>query len=444
MSDLAAYIERSAMAWLAAQKAGMAPVERSGIVLRTCGEVIAVSALGAPIGSRCSIASSTGKIGAEIVGFDDRTMLLMADRSLKGLQLGDRVTTSPGTVSVRVGDALMGRVLDAYGTPLDDRPLPETAEEWPLDGKPINPMHRARMTLSLDVGVRAINGISTIGRGMRVGLFAGSGVGKSTLLGMIARHAKVDRVVLAMIGERGREVREFIDDHLGGALDRSVVIVSAADSPPLARMLGAQRAASIAEAFRASGKHVLLLVDSLTRFAMAGREIGLSVGEPPATKGYPPSVFARIAGYVERAGIGREGEGSITGIYTVLVEGDDHVGDPVADTARSVLDGHIVLSRRMSEAGVYPPVDLSMSLSRPMPSLVEDEHNRLATKFRFLWSRLLEKRELVDIGAYAPGRDPVLDDALGRADNMQEFLRQTPADNIPIDASVEQLRRILT
>jgi len=444
MADIAADIESAAMEWLAGQKSGLAPVERSGAILRTDGEVVMASNLGAPIGSRCRIETAVGTIGAEIVGFNGRTTLLMADHSLKGLQLGDRVTTSPGTVSVMVGDGLMGRVLDAYGEPLDDKPLLETGEAWPLDGKPINPMHRARMTRPLDVGVRAINGISTIGVGMRAGLFAGSGVGKSTLLGMIARHAEVDCVVLAMVGERGREVREFIDDHLRDALERSVVIVSAADSPPLARMLGAQRAASIAEAFRASGKHVLLLVDSLTRLAMAGREIGLSVGEPPATRGYPPSVFARLAAYVERAGMGREGEGSITGLYTVLVEGDDHVGDPVADSARSVLDGHIVLSRRMSEAGVYPPIDLSMSLSRPMPSLVEESHNDAAVRFRFLWSRLMEKRELVDIGAYAPGRDPVLDDALARAVNMEGFLRQASAENVSLPTSVEELRKIVT
>ena len=444
MSDAGHPIVRAARDWLDGHLPGLAPVERSGAVLGTEGEVIAASNLGVPIGSRCKIATQVGEISAEVVGFRELTTLLMADRSLKGLQRGDRVTAVPGGVSVVVGDALLGRVLDAYGAPLDDRPPPASGQVWPLEGVAINPMHRKRLTEPLDVGVRAINGLTTLGVGMRTGLFAGSGVGKSTLLGMIARHAQVDCCVVAMIGERGREVREFIDDHLGDALARSVVVVSAADTPPLARMLGAERACAIAEAFRAEGRNVLLLVDSLTRLAMAGREIGLSVGEPAATRGYPPSVFAKIAGYVERAGMGRQGEGSITGIYTVLVEGDDHVADPVADTARSVLDGHVVLSRRMSEAGIYPPIDVSMSLSRPMPGLVDGDHKALAMRFRYLWSRLQEKRELVDIGAYAPGRDTVLDDALLRAPNMEAFLRQASDDNIGLSETRALLQKVLS
>ncbi len=442
--NLPAWLARRSEEWAASVLPRLSSVEQSGVVLRTEGEVVHTSDLDAPIGARCRIETGSGSIDAEIVGFQGNAALLMADRSLKGLKMGDRVTTRPGAVDVPVGDDLLGRILDAYGQPLDGGPPPQTDRTWPLDGLPVNPMQRVRMKVPLDVGVRAINGIATVGLGMRTGLFAGSGVGKSTLLGMIARHAKVDCVVLAMIGERGREVREFVEDHLGEALSRSVVVVSAADSPPLARILCARRAASIAEAFRARGRHVLLLVDSLTRLAMAGREIGLSVGEPPATKGYPPSVFAQIAGYVERAGMGVEGQGSITGLYTVLVEGDDHVGDPVADTARSVLDGHIVLSRRMSEAGVYPPIDLSMSLSRPMPGLVDTRHYRDSVRFRFLWSRLLEKRDLVDIGAYAPGRDPVLDDALSRAGNMEGFVRQSAADRIDLAQSVEALHRIVS
>lgn len=443
MSDAPPEITRAAQDWLQGHLPALSPVARCGAVLGTEGEVIAASGLGVPIGSRCRIATRTGEIDAEVVGFRERLTLLMADRSLKGLQRGDRVSAVPGGVSVAVGPALLGRVIDAYGAPLDDRPPPAPGQLWPLEGVSINPMHRQRLTQPLDVGVRAINGLATLGLGMRTGLFAGSGVGKSTLLGMIARHAKVDCCVVAMIGERGREVREFIDDHLGEALSRSVVVVSAADTPPLARVLGAERAAAIAEAFRAEGRNVLLLVDSLTRLAMAGREIGLSVGEPAATRGYPPSVFARLAGYVERAGMGRKGEGSITGVYTVLVEGDDHVADPVADTARSVLDGHVVLSRRMSEAGVYPPIDVSMSLSRPMPSLIDAEHKAWATRFRFLWSRLQEKRELVDIGAYAPGRDTVLDDALARAPGMEAFLRQSAEENIPLADARALLQKVL-
>lgn len=441
MRDLgiAAYCDQ----WSRDHTATLAPYQRSGVVLRSEGEVVVASNLGHPIGSRCVIDTALGPIGAEIVGFSEQTSMLMADRPLKGLRHGDRVTPHIGSIMVQVGAPLLGRVIDSYGDPLDDKGVIITKDFWPIDGRPINPMHRKRMKEPLDIGVRAINAISTLGVGMRTGLFAGSGVGKSTLLGMIARHSQVDCVVLAMIGERGREVREFIDDHLGEAIDRSVVVVSSADTPPLARVLGAHRAAALAEYFRSIGKNVLFLVDSLTRLAMAEREIGLSVGEPPATKGYPPSVFTKLAAYIERAGMGRDGEGSITGIYTVLVEGDDHVGDPVSDTARASLDGHIVLSRRMSEAGIYPPIDLSMSLSRPMPSLVDVQHLAAANRFRLLWSRMTEKRELVDIGAYAAGRDPVLDDALKRSSQMESFLRQDAAANINLPDSIAMLHQIL-
>lgn len=418
---------------------------RAGRVVRCSGEMIWSTNLGAPIGARCNIRTrGAGSLAAEVVGLDNQSTLLMSERGVKGVRIGDVVIATPGVVAAMVGEGLMGRVLDAYGAPLDGQPLADTGLYWPLAGIPINPMIRERIEESFDVGVRGINGMTTLGRGMRVGLFAGSGVGKSTLLGMTARHAQADCVVIAMIGERGREVREFIEDHLGEALARSVVVVSAADSPPLARVHGAMRAASIAEYFRERGHHVLFLVDSLTRLAMARREIGLSVGEPAATKGYPPSVFGQLATYVERAGNGGPGMGSITGIYTVLVEADDHVGDPVADAARSVLDGHIVLSRRSSEAGIYPPIDLSMSLSRPMSSIIDSDHAAAASRFRLLWSRLEQKRELVDIGAYAPGRDPVLDQALTCMPKMEAFLRQSADQNISMRASVEGLKRAIS
>lgn len=431
-------------AWRRAGLGRLHPAERSSVVLRSEGEVVYASHLDVPIGARCTVRTVEGDIGAEVVGFEGRVSVLMADSSLHGLRLGDRVIARTGSAMIAVGDALLGRILDAYGGALDRLPPPVTGETWPLDGVKINPMERERLSRPLDVGVGAINAITTLGSGMRTGLFAGSGVGKSTLLGMTARYADADCVVLAMIGERGREVREFVEDHLGDALQRSVVVVSAADSPPLARVLGAQRAASIAEYFRAQGRNVLLLVDSLTRLAMAGREIGLAVGEPPATRGYPPSVLTRLVEFVERAGMGAAGEGSITGIYTVLVEGDDHVLDPVADVARSVLDGHIVLSRKMSEAGIYPPIDLSMSLSRPMPSLVPSAHMQDALRFRLLWSRLIEKRELVDIGAYVPGRDPVLDEALDRQPAMEAFLRQGASDRVSLESAVNGMRRAIT
>jgi flagellum-specific ATP synthase len=261
-----------------------------------------------------------------------------------------------------------------------------------------------------------------------------------TLLGMLARHARADVVVVGMIGERGREIREFIEDHLGDARPRSVVVASPADDTALGRVHGAYRAAAIAEYFRDQGQHVLLVVDSLTRLAMALREIGLATGEPPATKGYPPSVFGALAAYVERAGNGSERQGSITAIYTVLVEGDDHVGDPVADTARSVLDGHIVLSRALAEAAVYPPIDITASLSRPMPGLVPPEHMKLASRFRALWARRQEKQDIIDLGAYAPGRDPLLDEALRRAPAMEAVLRQDKDAGVTLAQSVAALR----
>ena len=420
---------------------GFAPVCRSGFVVRCAGEMLWSTSLGVPTGARCVIETTYKPLGAEVVGFDDGMTMLMAERGNKGVRLGDRVTATHGVVAAAVGDALLGRVLDAYGDPLDGGAPVSAEEHWPLTGKPVNPMAKARISLPFDIGIRTVNGLATLGRGMRVGLFAGSGVGKSTLLGMAARHAEVDCVVVAMIGERGREVREFVEDHLGEMLGRSVVVASAAGEPALARLHGAQRAAAIAEYFRARGRHVLFLVDSLTRLAMAGREIGLSVGEPPTTKGYPPSVFGALAAYVERAGNGSDAQGSITAIYTVLVEADDHIGDPIADAARSVLDGHIVLSRRSSEAGIYPPIDPAMSLSRPMPTLISDAHNAAAMRFRLLWSRLEQKRELVDIGAYAPGRDPILDDALGRSPRMEAYLRQGRHDKVSLELSVAALRR---
>jgi flagellum-specific ATP synthase len=276
---------------------------------------------------------------------------------------------------------------------------------------------------------------------MRVGLFAGSGVGKTTLLGMMARHAKADIVVVGMIGERGREIREFVEDHLGESRPRSVVVASPADDTALGRVHGAYLAAAIAEYHRDRGAHVLLVVDSLTRLAMALREIGLAVGEPPATKGYPPSVFGAISAYVERAGNGGAGQGSITAIYTVLVEGDDHVGDPVADTARAVLDGHIVLSRAQAEAGFYPPIDIVASLSRPMPGLVAPAHYQAATRFRSLWARRQEKQDIIDLGAYAPGRDLLLDEAIRRAPAMEAVLRQGTAA-VPMAASIAALTAV--
>ncbi len=400
-------------------------VLRYGRIMRSSGEVLHASGVRAPIGSRCLIEAEDGsQLAAEVVGFEPGALLIMPEQGTRGVTRGARVHVESRAPAPLMGPALLGRVLDGRGVPLDGKPPPDVDRPWPLLGLPINPMQRARIEEVFDVGVSAINALTTMGRGMRVGLFAGSGVGKTTLLGMMARHARADVVVVGMIGERGREIREFVEDHLGAARERAVVVASPADDTALGRLHGAYRAAAIAEFFRDQGKHVLLVVDSLTRLAMALREIGLAVGEPPATKGYPPSVFGALSAYVERAGMGAKGQGSITAIYTVLVEGDDHVGDPVADTARSVLDGHIVLSRALAEAAVYPPIDVVASLSRPMRGLVGAQHDRLASRFRALWARRQEKQDIIDLGAYTQGRDPLLDEAIRRGPAMEMVIRQ--------------------
>jgi flagellum-specific ATP synthase len=406
------------------------PICRYGRIVRSSGEILHASGVRAPIGSRCLIdTEGTERRAAEVVGFDAGSLLIMPEQGTRGVVRGARVHVESRAPSPLVG------VIDARGMPLDGRPTPELTHSWPLFGQQINPMSRARIATSFDVGVSAINALATMGRGMRIGLFAGSGVGKTTLLGMMAQHAGADIVVVGMIGERGREIREFVEDHLGGARARSTVVASAADDTALGRLHGAYRAAAIAEYWRGQGHHVLLVIDSLTRVAMALREIGLAVGEPPATRGYPPSVFGALSAYVERAGNGGDGQGSITAIYTVLVEGDDHVGDPVADTARSVLDGHIVLSRSLAEAALYPPIDVSASLSRPMSQLVGPAHQRLASRFRALWARRQEKQDIIDLGAYAPGRDPLLDEAIRRAPAMERLVRQNAHDAVTLSAS---------
>ena len=416
-------------------------VRRCGRVVRSSGDVLLATGLRAPVGSRCWVeVEGSAAAAAEVVGFEAGGLLVMPEQGIRGVARGARVFVEQRAVSPLMGQALLGRVLDARGEPLDGMPPPLLHDPWPLLGVPVNPMARERIAQVFDVGVSAINALATLGRGMRVGLFAGSGVGKTTLLGMMSRHAKADIVVVGMIGERGREIREFVEDHLGAALARSVVVASPADDTALGRVQGAYRAAAMAEYFRNQGRHVLLVVDSLTRLAMAMREIGLAAGEPPATKGYPPSVFGALSAYVERAGNGSARQGSITAIYTVLVEGDDHVGDPVADTARAVLDGHIVLSRALAQAAIFPPIDILASLSRPMPSLVTAEHLQLAAKFRALWARRAEKQDMIDLGAYAAGRDPLLDEALRRAPAMETVLLQGTQTSVPLPAALAALQ----
>jgi flagellum-specific ATP synthase len=344
---------------------------------------------------------------------------------------------------VAVGDGLLGRVIDSDGVALDGRG-PVRPENWVgLAGTAINPLMREPISRSLDVGVRAINALLPIGRGQRIGLFAGSGVGKSTLLGMMTRYTAADVIVVGLIGERGREVRDFVESTLGAeGLRRSVVVATPADRPPLARLHGALRATAIAEWFRDQGLHVLLLMDSLTRFAHAQREIGLSVGEPPTTRGYPPSVFAKLPQLVERAGNGADGRGSITAFYTVLTEGDDQQ-EPIADAARAILDGHIVLTRRIADAGQYPAIDVEVSVSRVMQDITDAPWRERIRKLRRLLAAYSAQRDLIAIGAYQRGSDPAVDEAVARWPAIQAFLGQDVSEAADVEASRAALARLL-
>jgi flagellum-specific ATP synthase len=342
-----------------------------------------------------------------------------------------------------VGDALLGRVVDGAGRPLDGLGALAHPDMRSLHSRPFNPLERAPIDTTLDVGVRAINGLLTIGRGQRLGLFAGSGVGKSVLLGMMARYTNADVIVVGLIGERGREVKEFIEQILGPeGRARAVVVAAPADTPALLRLQGAAYATSIAEHFRDQGKHVLLLMDSLTRYAMAQREIALAVGEPPATKGYPPSVFARLPQLVERAGNGTSDGGSITAFYTVLTEGDDPQ-DPIADAARAILDGHILLSRRIADAGLYPAIDVESSVSRVVQDIADDTWRARIRALKRLVAAYNANRDLIAIGAYQRGNDPVVDEALGRWPEIVEFLGQDVANAADLHHSRDALEALL-
>ena len=334
-----------------------------------------------------------------------------------------------------MGQGLLGRVVDAQGRPLDRLGPLEAVSDQPMVRRPINAMDRAPVREALDTGVRAINGLLTVGRGQRLGLFAGTGVGKSVLLGMMARYTAADVIVVGLIGERGREVKEFIEDILGTeGRARSVVVAAPADAPPLLRMQGASYATAIAEHFRDRGRHVLLLMDSLTRYAMAQREIALAIGEPPATKGYPPSVFARLPQLVERSGNGLHGHGSITAFYTVLSEGDDPQ-DPIADAARGILDGHIVLSRELAESGHYPAIDVERSISRVMTAVTPTEQQRAARRLRQWLARLNKARDLIQLGAYQPGHDAELDLAVRLGPQIHAYLQQDMHERAELDPS---------
>ncbi len=420
------------------------PVVVEGRLSRMVGLTLEAVGCQAVIGSRCLVQSqSSTPVEAEVVGFSGEKLFLMPTGNIRGIHPDATVIPTNQIYEAHVGDALLGRVLDGRGVPIDDKGPLITNERRALTGEPINPLNRQPINTPLNVGVRAINSLFTVGRGQRMGLFAGSGVGKSMLLGMMTKFTSADVIVVGLIGERGREVKEFIEDILGEeGMQRAVVVAVPADQPPVMRMHGAYQATSIAEHFRDEGKDVLLLMDSLTRFAQAQREIALAIGEPPATKGYPPSVFAQLPQLVERAGNGQEGGGSITAFYTVLTEGDDQQ-DPIADSARAILDGHIVLSRELAESGHYPAIDVEASISRAMNAVVSDEHLFASQKFRQIYSVYQQNKDLISVGAYAEGSNPEVDEAIQLHSSQQEFLKQGRQEAVNWEDSLTQLAGIL-
>ena len=423
-------------------------VRRYGRLTRATGLVLEATGLQLPLGATCIIerqdANETREVESEVVGFNGQRLFLMPLEEVEGILPGARVYARNGEglhsgKLLPLGPALLGRVLDGAGKPLDGLPSPDTTETGALITQPVNPLQRTAIEHVLDTGVRPINALLTVGRGQRMGLFAGSGVGKSVLLGMMARYTKADVIVVGLIGERGREVKDFIENILGQeGRARSVVIAAPADVSPLLRMQGAAYATRIAEDFRDRGQHVLLIMDSLTRYAMAQREIALAIGEPPATKGYPPSVFAKLPALVERAGNGIDGGGSVTAFYTVLTEGDDQQ-DPIADSARAILDGHIVLSRRLAEAGHYPAIDIEASISRAMTSLITEQHYARVRNFKQLLSSFQRNRDLVSVGAYARGSDPMLDKAIALWPQLEAFLQQGIFERAGWEDSIQAL-----
>ncbi len=444
---------------------GVKPWIPSGRLTRVAGLVMEAVGLKLAVGSSCIVELPGGlTVDAEIVGFAGDKLFLMPSTDVYGLTPGARVipietselaTPKPRGTLIRkrraedrarqviVGPALLGRVVDGAGRPLDRFGPIQSDYRVPLQSRPFNPLARAPIREVLDVGVRSINSLFTVGRGQRMGLFAGSGVGKSILLGMMARYTSADVIVVGLIGERGREVKEFIENILGAeGLARSVVVAAPSDTPPLLRLHGAAYATAIAEYFRDQGKDVLLIMDSLTRYAMAQREVALAIGEPPATKGYPPSVFAKLPQLVERAGNGREAGGSITAFYTVLVEGDDQQ-DPIADAARAILDGHIVLSRNLADQGHYPAIDVEMSISRAITEIVSPQQLEWVRRFKYLYSRYHRSRDLINVGAYVRGTDPTLDEAIALYPRLEVFLQQDMRERAGYGDSCLQLEQLL-
>ncbi|MFW6334683.1 MAG: FliI/YscN family ATPase [Desulfosalsimonas sp.] len=419
------------------------PLRVRGKVTRIVGMVIEGFCPQSTIGSLCEIIplNGGGSVWAEVVGFRDSSALLMPLGEIHGLGVGSLIRVHDASAHVEAGPGLLGRVVDAMAIPVDGKGLVEFAEKRSIYQLPPSPMERSRISEPLDLGVRSINGLLTCGAGQRMGIMAGSGVGKSVLLGMMARNTRADVNVIALIGERGREVREFIEEDLGqSGLSRSVVVTATSDQSPLLRMRGAFMAMAIAEYFCSQGKHVLLLMDSVTRFAMAMREIGLAVGEPPTTKGYTPSVFSRLPKLLERAG-SFSGMGSITGLFTVLVEGDD-MNEPVADSVRSILDGHIVLSRELAARNHYPAIDILHSTSRVMQKMADKKHAELAGRIREVLAVYSENEDLINIGAYQHGTNPKIDNALKYIDSVNAFLRQDIVEQAGLKQTVTEMKKL--
>jgi flagellum-specific ATP synthase len=439
MLELAQEVDRSL------SKLRVPAPQRSGTLVRLVGLTLETRGIMAPLGACCEVLGQDGhRVEAEVVGFNDKTLYLMPFSDPVGVGPGDTVRVITNSAQVQVGEALLGRVIDGRGQPLDGKPLPDLPDQVNLLGHALNPMERGPIDTVLDVGVKAINSCLTIGRGQRIGLVAGSGVGKSVLLGMLTRFTQADVVVIGLIGERGREVQAFISESLGAeGLAKSVVIAAPANVSPVLRLKATHMTHVIAEYFRDQGKNVLMLCDSLTRVAHAQREIGLAIGEPPTAKGYPPSVFALLPNLIERGGVGRHGHGAITAIYTVLAEGDD-ASDPIVDIARASLDGQVMLSRRLADQAHYPAIDLNGSISRVMQNLVNPDELRLANKFRRLWSVYQQNADLVQVGAYEKGTNQELDEAIRLRESMVNFLRQDMHQAENYQLSRMQLRHMLT
>jgi flagellum-specific ATP synthase len=412
-----------------------------GHVVEATGQSIESEGPFCSVGECCEILDSEGRRhGGEVIGFRGSHVLSMTLDAPDGIRYGDPVAALGETPRMNMGPGLLGRVLDALGQPLDGEPPPHAEEGWPLESLIPQPMDRVPITTPLGTGLRVLDGLLTAGRGQRVGIFGGSGVGKSTLIGMMTRYTAADLTVVGLVGERGREVREFLEDNLGTqGRARSVVLVSTSDQSPLLRMRAAQAATAVAEYYAAQGKHVLLVLDSLTRYAMAAREVGLAAGEPPTSRGYTPSVFRKLARLIERAG--QFNRGSITAFYTVLMEGDD-LNDPLVDAARSLLDGHIVLSRAMAGEGWYPPVSVLDSISRLMPAVTTPPHRERASLVRRLLSAYARSEDLVRIGAYKPGADPELDRALAARPALRRYMEQTPQEHVTLDEAVTQMQAL--